>query len=208
MTIAQLYTFDAVCRTGSFTEAGRVMNLSQPAVSRQIAALEASLEVTLFDRERSTLRLTPAGEHFYKKLGPILEQLRQVNGELKRIQAKAGGQLKIGFLEDQSLDGGISAAFKRMGEEKIDLQLRRMDFHQLEASLRSGAIDLAISLEQGPGTMPGCRRYVYRREKMCIAVRRELLPPDTELSGDEMLEYFFNISSLFNNLNFWKILAF
>lgn len=55
--------FLAVVETGSFTAAARRLNCTQPAVSAQIASLEASLGLQLFERGRE-LVLTPSGENF------------------------------------------------------------------------------------------------------------------------------------------------
>jgi len=58
-----LSVFMAVVETGSFTAAARRLGCSQPAVSSQIASLEASLGIQLFERGRE-LVLTPSGEAF------------------------------------------------------------------------------------------------------------------------------------------------
>lgn len=58
-----LTVFLTVVETGSFTAAARKLNCTQPAVSSQIASLEASLGLSLFERGRD-LVLTPSGESF------------------------------------------------------------------------------------------------------------------------------------------------
>ena len=58
-----LSVFLAVVETGSFTAAARRLGCSQPAVSSQIASLEAALDLQLFERGRE-LVLTPSGEAF------------------------------------------------------------------------------------------------------------------------------------------------
>jgi DNA-binding transcriptional LysR family regulator len=58
----KLRIFHAVARAGSFTGAGKVLNLSQSAISRQVSALEQSLGVVLFHRHASGIILTEQGE--------------------------------------------------------------------------------------------------------------------------------------------------
>jgi DNA-binding transcriptional LysR family regulator len=62
MLLQQLLTFSRVSEEGSFTRAADLLNLSQPAVTRQVAALESELSVSLIERPGRAFRLTPAGE--------------------------------------------------------------------------------------------------------------------------------------------------
>ncbi|MEQ8665590.1 MAG: LysR family transcriptional regulator [Rhodospirillales bacterium] len=59
-----LVAFDAVARLGSFTAAARELDLTQGAISRQIQALEDQLGVLLVERDRHSVRLTPAGDTY------------------------------------------------------------------------------------------------------------------------------------------------
>jgi predicted ATPase/DNA-binding transcriptional LysR family regulator len=58
---ARLRAFAAVARTGSFSRAAEELYVSQPAVSKHVASLEAELGARLFNRSRSGVTLTPAG---------------------------------------------------------------------------------------------------------------------------------------------------
>jgi len=60
----RLRVFMTVAEQGSFTLAAKMLGISQPAVSQQITALEKSLDVQLFNRKRSEVSLTAAGEAF------------------------------------------------------------------------------------------------------------------------------------------------
>ena len=59
--LPQLLVFEAVARLGSVTRAGAELHLAQPTVSLQLKKLAATLEVTLFEQEGRSLRLTGAG---------------------------------------------------------------------------------------------------------------------------------------------------
>jgi LysR family glycine cleavage system transcriptional activator len=93
---AQLSAFSATARLGSATAAAGELGLSQSAVSRQIAALEAQLGVQLFAREKRRLHLTRAGETYAAEITRALaiigaaSQTAAVNPE--------GGVLSIAIL--------------------------------------------------------------------------------------------------------------
>ncbi|MER9858810.1 MULTISPECIES: LysR family transcriptional regulator [unclassified Mesorhizobium] len=61
-----LFTFEAAARTPSFSEAGRLLNVTQPAVSKNIAALEAHIGTRLFIGEKPKLRLNAEGESLHR----------------------------------------------------------------------------------------------------------------------------------------------
>ena len=80
----QLEAFEAAARHLSFTRAADELALTQSAVSRQIAALEAHYGLALFRRLHRALRLTDDGQTLHQVVGEVLGRLHQVGGELKR----------------------------------------------------------------------------------------------------------------------------
>ena len=82
--LAQLEAFEASARHLSFTKAGDELALTQSAVSRQIAALEAHYGLPLFRRLHRALRLTDDGQTLYHSVAGVLGQLHQVGDELRR----------------------------------------------------------------------------------------------------------------------------
>jgi DNA-binding transcriptional LysR family regulator len=95
MEINQVETFLAVATFGGFHRAAEALNVSQPAVSARIKALERSLGVTLFTRSRRGLTLSPAG----KILRPHAEQLLRTAAVARQavheLQPGSGGPLQI-----------------------------------------------------------------------------------------------------------------
>lgn len=85
-SFGDLLAFDAAARHGSFTRAARDLNVSQPAVSRRVAALEADLGVTLFGRETKPLHLTPTGQTLFDVLRSSLSRLETAIAEIRRVQ--------------------------------------------------------------------------------------------------------------------------
>ncbi|TFZ07688.1 LysR substrate-binding domain-containing protein [Ramlibacter humi] len=82
-----LHTFETAARHLSFTNAGAELALSQPAVTRQIQQLEASLGVALFERRHRSLALTDAGRVMQRAVDDSLERLRDAAA---RVRATAG----------------------------------------------------------------------------------------------------------------------
>lgn len=72
-----LRCFEASARFLSFTKAAHVLHMTQSAVSKQVAHLECSLKLQLFERSLQGLKLTPSGELFFKETQQILGQIEQ-----------------------------------------------------------------------------------------------------------------------------------
>ncbi len=81
-----LHTFEAAARHLSFTLAGEELALSQPAVSRQIQQLEASLGTPLFERRHRSLELTEAGRVMLRAVDDSLERLRDAAARVRATQ--------------------------------------------------------------------------------------------------------------------------
>ena len=80
----QVRAFLATVEEGTLSAAARALGLTQPTLGRQVAALEASLKVTLFERVGKTLVLTKAGLD-------LLEHVRQMGEAATRISLSAAG---------------------------------------------------------------------------------------------------------------------
>src|SRR3954447_3795554 len=84
-----------VALRGSFSAAAEALSYSQPAVSQQIARLEAQTGVKLLDRRPKGIELTPAGEALVRHTERILAQLADAQAELTEIASSARGRLRI-----------------------------------------------------------------------------------------------------------------
>ena len=85
----------AVAEAGSFTHAGEMLNLSQSAVSRQISALEESLNVPLFHRHARGLILTEQGELLYRTAHEVFAKLAMAEAQLTESKDRPRGPLKV-----------------------------------------------------------------------------------------------------------------
>src|SRR5690606_8619994 len=80
----------------SFTQAAQDLNLSQPAVTKQVKALEQELGTRLLMRRGRQLRLTPAGEILYPYAKRTIHTPQECRDALHNLQAPGRGRLAIG----------------------------------------------------------------------------------------------------------------
>lgn len=91
----ELRIFATVAELGSFTRAGRALNLSQSAVSRHIATLEGELKVALFRRHPTGIVLTEAGEELHRSVQEMNNRLSIALARINEIHEKPEGPLRI-----------------------------------------------------------------------------------------------------------------
>ena len=97
MNLRQLESFVRVAELGSFSKAARVLDIAQPALSRQVRLLEVDLRETLLLRNGRGVALTPAGRRLFEHGVQILQQVAQARADLGAQRDAPVGQVTIGL---------------------------------------------------------------------------------------------------------------
>nr|WP_246805966.1 LysR family transcriptional regulator [Ensifer sp. ENS07] len=87
--------FVAVAQSGGFRAAARRCDLSPSALSHSVANLENRLNVQLFHRSTRNVSLTDAGQRFFARLGPALDEIAKAADELSDFSSRPSGTLRI-----------------------------------------------------------------------------------------------------------------
>lgn len=96
LDIYEMQIFLAAAETGSFSEAGRRLQMSQPAVSMQIRSLEKRLDVELFHRSGRHIRLTESGQALIPMARDLVNRSIHIQEMLASMQGEVIGELKLG----------------------------------------------------------------------------------------------------------------
>jgi DNA-binding transcriptional LysR family regulator len=99
MELRQLTYFLTAAQTQNFRKAAEICLVAQPALSRQIAALEAEIGVQLFRRVKQRVVLTTEGQEFATYVRAALDQLQQGQQAMARLQDGEHGTIYIGSIE-------------------------------------------------------------------------------------------------------------
>ncbi|MBW7573196.1 LysR family transcriptional regulator [Caproiciproducens faecalis] len=146
MNDRQLKYILTIAREGNLTSAAQKLYISQPSLSSMLAHVEEELDVKLFDRTVSPLKLTYAGEQYINAAEQILSIINDLNHNLERISNSLAGRLNIGCSSyfSSTLIPYIIPVFKnRYSDVQINLtEGERMD---LEKKLMSGNLDLIFT---------------------------------------------------------------
>jgi len=187
---ALLTAFEAAARRGSITLAAGELSLTQSAVSRQIKLLEEQLGVTLFARERQTIRLTAAGEAYVRE---IREGLHKISAASFNLRANPrGGTLNLATLPTfgtRWLAPRLPNFLKQNPGVTINLATRLTYF-----DLRAETLDAAIHF--GLREWPGVEMALLRYEQIVPACSPELKRQyGFRMAGDLMKASLLSIST-------------
>ena len=142
MNLRHLRTFVAIADAGGVRRAATRINLSQPATSRQIHALEAELGVRLFDRIGRRVQLTSEGEDLLQRSRRLLSDAEAIGERARALKSGQTGVLRVGatpqliesmmvaFLaEYQQRHPGVEVRLTEDGGIRLPMRLERGDVH-------------------------------------------------------------------------------
>lgn len=150
----RLLVFKAVADAGSFSGAAARLHLSQPAVSRAVASLEAAAGVTLL-RRRDGLALTPAGELLLQRARVIAGHLDRAGEDLAAIRALEAGRVNVGAFPT-ALRSFVVAALQGIhrAHPKLRVHVTEIGGGEAVAAVGAGLLDVALGFEAHGRTPP------------------------------------------------------
>jgi DNA-binding transcriptional LysR family regulator len=178
MELEQLRTFVAIARLGSLSAASESVNLSQPAVSRQVQALERRLGAKLLERGARGVQLTEAGEAVGRGAADVLARLEELEAELALLKGGEGGTLRVGATVTVCLYL-LPPLLRRFRERypRQEIIIVNERSRQIPELIRDRRIDVGIASSSTPP--PGVRRVPWR-ELSLVLLRSEPEGPQPE----------------------------
>src|SRR5687768_1050864 len=169
-SIRQLECIVAVADHGSFRRAATALGISQPALSAQVQAVESLFGVQIFERDRRSVLVTPAGEDIVGRAREALTSIDAVSDAARRRAEPLVGPLRLGVIPTVApywlppLLPAVRARFPR-----LELILREDQTARLLAQLAAGTLDAALLALPVPGDVTTA---VVAREAFVAAAPR------------------------------------
>ena len=147
--LQRLAVFEAAARLGSFSAAGRELAMAQPAVTRQVRALEVALDVELFRRSANRVELTEAGRRFADTLDVAFSAIEHAIDEVTELDATFVLATSPGFAQ-QLIVPALDSLQHALGDRDLRLWL-----YDTERELTEGTFDAAVRLSSTGSGWPG-----------------------------------------------------
>lgn len=188
MELRQLRHFLAVVETGNFSSAARQLGLSQQALSKSIAGLEADAGVRLFDRDTRNVKLTNFGEMLTAHARNIDAEAQQFHRHLDDILGVKSGHLMIGA-GPTAAGHIVAAAVHRLAQARPRLHVSVLDGNTetLTPLLLRGALDVVVCVQDEAVEHPLVTQEVIFEERLRLLAgathpltdRRKVKPAQT-----------------------------
>ncbi|WNG51451.1 transcriptional regulator CynR [Archangium minus] len=170
MELRHLRYFSAVADTLHFGRAARHLHVSQPTLSQQIRQLEEELGAPLFERARSGVRLTQAGELFRTYASRALEDVNAGRRAVGALHGLTTGTLRVGY--PPSMRGVVVPALAAVLRRHPGLALSAEEaiVRRVERRLADGKLD--VGLAYAPARLPDLDAEPVFDSKLALVVAR------------------------------------
>lgn len=173
MNLNQLEYFVCAAHHLNFTKAAKECYISQTAMTQQIQALERTLEVQLFIRDKHHMELTTAGKVYLKEAKAILKRSDEAMRLVRMASTGMDGELSVGFISGfgqsdcYELLRGFHEAFPN-----IKLKFLRNTMSGLMEHLQKGECDIAFTVQPHQRVYENMNRQYIRSYPLYVVMSR------------------------------------
>jgi DNA-binding transcriptional LysR family regulator len=144
-----LRVFMVVARSGGFTAAEAVLNVSQSTISNQMAALEQRLGYSVCRRGRAGFKLTEKGQAIIESAERLFSAIDEYRAKANGLRGEFSGELRVGVADSTTTDPNcpMVEAFRKFNQRKhfVTLEVVMADPQELELGVLKGKLHLAIT---------------------------------------------------------------
>ena len=189
MDIQNLQAFIAVFEQQSFSKAAENLNLTQPAVSKRIAALEQDYSTTLFDRIGKAIVLTEAGEILLPSARHIIEEIKRSHQTIQGLSGELGGELKLATSHHIGLHRlpPVLRAFSS-AHENVELDLHFMDSEQACEMIENGELELGIVTLPSRPSKNLITKLIWHDPLVVVVGKTHALASKSEISTEDLID--------------------
>ncbi|WP_368678857.1 LysR family transcriptional regulator [Acinetobacter lactucae] len=171
LTLKQFQYFIKIVEEGSFTAASEKLFIAQSALSRQIKLLEEEIDFQLFDRTDKKVKLTAAGEVFYKKIKDNMHYLNEIIGVSKNIAEGKNRQIKIAHSSSIVMDDKKVQILKEISlTQEINFEINTLSSENQILALLNGEIDIGLIRPPVRHTLDDVNVIKLYEEPLMVAV--------------------------------------
>ena len=162
LELRHLRSFAQVARFGSFGRAAQALEITQPALSRQMKDVEYDVGVTLFARGTRGVELTAAGQEFLENVKGVLAVVDHLDKEARRAERGLTQRCVIGVVPHPAVDQLVAWAVSRLESQpdRVRLGTRMIGTPTMPAALDRSEIDIALAFAY-PTSAPGAPHLAH-----------------------------------------------
>jgi len=171
MDLRHIRYFQAVAEELSYSRAADRLRIAQPALSRAVQEIESQIGAPLLERNRRTVRLTPAGRVLLREAGILFERWEEAMRRVRRTAAGEEGELRLGYIgpPTQPFLGRLLHEYRRQ-YPRVSIHLEERTPERVWEMLAKGRLSAAFTRPVLMAKTSNLRTIVLRQERFGIVV--------------------------------------
>jgi DNA-binding transcriptional LysR family regulator len=171
MELRHLRYFQAVAEELSYSKAALRLHIAQPALSRAVKEMESELGTLLLERNRSRVRLTPAGAALLEEGVLLLERWEEALRRVRRTALGEEGQLRLGYIgpPTQPFLGRLLAEYRRLCPQ-VSLHLEERTPERVWEMVAKGRLSMGLTRPVPLSEELGLHTILLRQERLGIVL--------------------------------------
>ena len=182
MRLRQIEVFHAIYTSGSMTNAARLLNVSQPSISKVLAHAEQQLGYPLFDRIRGKLVATPEADRLFGLVSNVFEDIEQLRHVAENLRASDAGKIRIAATPAFGVDlipAAVSSYCEQHPETVFEIETLHHD--EVGAALLESRVDIGLAFDSIPA--PGLVKETLATGEFYV-----ITPTDIDLGKSERVK--------------------
>ncbi|NMM64598.1 LysR family transcriptional regulator [Clostridium sp. P21] len=160
MNEIQIKCFLEIAYEKSFTKAANKLYITQPAISRYMAAFEKELKISLFDRANKHIKLTEEGEIYYDFFRRFQVEFENATEKAHSLNVKKQGEIRLGYIVGWSISSFLPSVLKIFSKEfpDISVSVECLEIDELIQALINNKLDVILTIGSSLDGIKGINR--------------------------------------------------
>ncbi|MEJ2129213.1 MAG: LysR substrate-binding domain-containing protein [Woeseiaceae bacterium] len=178
MRLRQIEVFHAIYTSGSMTNAARLLNVSQPSISKVLAHAEQQLGYPLFDRVKGKLVATPEADRLFGLVSNVYDHVEQLRQVAENLRSSDVGKVRVAATPAFGVDLLPTAISSYLaGHKDTEFEIETLHHDEINEALLASRIDIGLAFDAVP--TPGLKSETIARGEFVV-----ITPTDIDLGSD------------------------
>ena len=174
LKVRHLRILVALDQLGQVSKVARVFNVTQPAISKQLAELQKELGSQIIRREGSNVVFTPIGEMLVRHAQEVLSRLQRAEFDLEAFRRGLGGKVRVGAAASL-ISSIVPEAIRQLlrAAPSAQVSVSEGHFNRMLPALKSGEIDIMVTRVWKPMSLDGIDQIPLGSEPIVVVAGRD-----------------------------------
>ncbi len=178
MRLRQIEVFHAIYTSGSMTNAAKLLNVSQPSISKVLAHAEQQLGYPLFDRVKGKLVATPEADRLFGLVSNVYDHVEQLRQVAENLRSSDVGKVRVAATPAFGVELLPTAVSSYLADHRDTVfEIETLHHDEISEALLASRIDIGLAFDAVPA--PGLKSEAIAQGEFVVVT-----PAEIEFAGD------------------------